>query len=770
MEIWKPINMTDVVKNEVAGQLPTWTPKLGVEFNRFVARLPEPQQMRLTDETLRILSACIDPTQAVNAPRRNAGLVLGYVQSGKTSSFTAATALAHDHGFKLVIVVGGVSRILLNQTFSRLQSDLDLSHGDVVNRWTKVLNPKLGPDPAVQQIQNLLTAHASAVRAGRLTVGPTPIIVVMKETSHLRNLNAFLSGIAGPQKDQLLGLSALVIDDECHMATPNVAKRDEKSRIYALMGEMRSYLPHHSLLQYTATPQANLLCELEDEFRPDFVRLLGHGPDYTGGSKFFLEPPRGRAIKSIPKDEQALAKAAEEQDESVPSLQSALASYLLIAANDYQKKLDDNSHAFERFSMLVHSDASIGVHVKFQSWLTGLKNSWLKLLKESPDFPDLLQLRNSLFEPAYTDLSGTFQGSLLPLDSIFGEPMAAVLNSLQIWLVDGSKNGTRQPDFSLSNYNILNGGEMLGVGFTIPRLHVTHMLRSAGQGQMDTIQQRGRFFGYCGSWFGEIRVWLEDDVRRAFEGYVEEEEWLRRDLEEFDKGNKQLKGWKVRLRLNRDARPTRRNAIRREIQRFKTDGGWTRQSYWIANDATKSANSRIIEDFKSSSGDFASPGSKPLELNLIDQSLRGREELTKHYIAEVDIDSVRKLLALYATDVRDRDDFDVVLETLDEILDKPDLYLNSHDRSVDVVSMAHGAKHLRRRFVNPESSYVDLFQGDGENYVGDRKVHTDKITLQIHTLNHGASDEEIEERSVVYLALWLPNKPREWAENWILEL
>jgi len=770
MEIWKPINMTDVVKNEVFGQLPTWTPKLGVEFNRFVARLPDPQQMRLTDETLRILSACIDPTQAVNAPRRNAGLVLGYVQSGKTSSFTAATALAHDHGFKLVIVVGGVSRILLNQTFSRLQSDLDLSHSDVVNRWTKVLNPKLGPDPAVQQIQNLLTTHAGAVRAGRPTVGPTPIIVVMKETSHLRNLNAFLSGIAGPQKDQLLGLSALVIDDECHMATPNVAKRDEKSRIYALMGEMRSYLPHHSLLQYTATPQANLLCELEDEFRPDFVRLLGHGPDYTGGSKFFLEPPKGRVIKSIPKDEQALAKAAEEQDESVPSLQAALASYLLIAANDYQRKLDDNSHAFERFSMLVHSDASIGIHVKFQSWLTGLKNSWLKLLKESPDFPDLLQLRNSLFTPAYTDLSETFQGSLLPLDSIFGEPMAAVLNGLQIWLVDGSKNGTRQPDFSLSNYNILNGGEMLGVGFTIPRLHVTHMLRSAGQGQMDTIQQRGRFFGYCGSWFGEIRVWLEDDVRRAFEGYVEEEEWLRRDLEEFDKGNKQLKGWKVRLRLNRDARPTRRNAIRREIQRFKTDGGWTRQSYWITNDATKSANSKIIEDFKSSSGDFASPGSKPLGLNLIDQSLRGKEERTEHHIAAVEIDSVRKLLALYATDVRDRDDFDVVLETLDEILDKPDLYLNSHGRSVDVVFMAHGAKHLRRRFVNPESSYVDLFQGEGDNYVGDRKVHTDKITLQIHTLNHGPSDEEIEEQSVVYLALWLPNKPREWAENWILEL
>lgn len=770
MEIWERIEMNDVQTDEIPGRLPTWRPALGLEFNRFVARLPDVQQERLTEETIRILSVCVNPTEAVTAPRINAGLVLGYVQSGKTSSFTAATALAHDHGFKLIIVVGGVSRILLDQTYKRLQSDLDLNDSDVVNRWTKILNPKLDADPAVQQIQNLLTSHASSIRTEKLTVGPTPIIAVMKETSHLRNLNAFLSRISGPQKDQLLGLSALIIDDECHMATPNVGKRDEKSRIYALMGEMRSFLPHHTLLQYTATPQANLLCELEDEFRPDFVRLLGHGPDYTGGSKFFLESPKGRAIHPISKDEQALVKAATENDESVPSLQAALATYLLIAANDYRKRLDDGSHNFERFSMLVHSDASIQVHVKFQDWLTNLKNSWMGLLRESITHPDRKHLLSSLFEPAYSDLRETFMGSLLPLDSIFGEAMSAVLVNMQIWLVDGSKDGTRHPDFNLSNYNILNGGEMLGVGFTIPRLHITHMLRSAGQGQMDTIQQRGRFFGYCGSWFGEIRVWLEDDVRRAFEGYVEEEEWLRRDLKEYDNDNKDLRGWKVRLRLNRDARPTRRNAIRREIEFFKTDQGWVQQSHWVANERLKAANLKILDDFVLSANEFASPDRKPLEITLAKQSLRGNEVATQHHIAEADIESLRTLFAAYATDVRDSGDFAVALETLGEILEKPDLYINSWGRTVDIIFMAHGAHPLRRRAVNPESLYVGLFQGKNKNYVGDRKVHTERLSLQVHYLDHGPTDSEIQERRIAYLALWLPDQPREWAEKWIMEV
>jgi len=761
----------DKTFNTPEGTIPIWSPKIGIEFNRFVARLPQPQQERLTDETPRIVSACVNPSKAVTSPRKNAGLVLGYVQSGKTSSFTAASALAHDNGYKLVIVVGGVNRILLSQTFDRLLSDLDLDKQDVVNRWTKVLNPKPGSAPAVQQIQNLLLSHASNLRSGRPTVGPTPIIVVMKETSHLRNLNALLKGIAGPNKDQLGGISALIIDDECHMATPNVAKVDEKSRIYELMGEMRSYLPHHSILQYTATPQANLLCEVEDEFRSDFVRLLGHGPDYVGGSALFLKPPKGRSIKSIPAIEQAFAKAAREDDESAPSLRRALATFLLIASNDYHMKIEDGSHQFERFSMLVHSDSAVAVHRVFQTWLTSLKNSWLNLLKDDLTSADRIELRKTEFEPAYEDLQETSNQQLYSLNDLFGPPMANVLQFLHIWLVDGSKDGTREPDFDLSNYNILNGGEMLGVGFTIPRLHVTHMLRSGGQGQMDTIQQRGRFFGYCGSWFDKIRVWLEDDVKLAFEGYVEEEEFLRRDLQDYDINNRLLKGWKVRLRLNPQARPTRRNAIRREIKRFNTNEGWIEQKYWLANIESKISNRALINDFITATGAFLSPSRQALELLPAEAKLRGGEPKTQHFHAATDLEALRRLVVDFAVEARDRDNFNVGLETLDEIMISSTLNPGGLLGQVDVFTVAHGARpNRRRRAINGDNHKVDLFQGRNDEYVGDRKVHSNRITLQIHMIDHGANDDQIDEEEVVYIAIWLPDKARLWAENWIQEV
>lgn len=773
MEIWKPIRVVGApIAPLLASSLPTWQPVLGREFNRYVANLPSDQKTRLIRETSRIMNTAVDPSKAITEPRVNAGLVLGYVQSGKTSSFTAATALAHDNGYDLAIVVAGVNSILSNQTYSRLRKDLSLDHPDVVNRWAKVLNPKLGKGPAVQQIQALIATRAQDRLSGRVPVGQVPLIVVMKQTTHLRNLNALLSGIAGGT--QLAGLTSLVIDDECHMATPNVAKDDAqqlaKSRIYELMGEMRSFLPHHTLLQYTATPQANLLCELGDEFRSDFIRLLGHGPGYAGGRAFFVDPPAGQAIRHISSAEQTEALSATYNDPSVPSLRCALATYLLVAANDYQERTLDGTHKFEQFSMLVHSSSGVETHKVFHHWLTSLKNNWLPVIRSQAQSPDWLHLKQDEFEPAYNDLAKTSKVPLRPLDELYGAPVAHVLQFLQLWLINGSKDGTNQPDFAISNYNILNGGEILGVGFTIPRLHVTHMLRTAGQGQMDTIQQRGRFFGYCGSWLDQTRVWLEDDVRKAFEGYVNEEEFLRRDLKEYDDNNMSLKGWKVRFRLDPNAKPCRRAAIKREMRRFLTDGGWVAQRYYLSDDAAQSSNRSLLKDFLASSGDFVSSGRVSVSLSKAGQSFLGAEWSTQHEEGECDLEALKLLLSSFIVNQRDRARFEVLFETLDEAISNPQAHQGFSVGKADLFVMAGLSKpQLRRREVGTTDPTVELAQGRNDNYVGDKQVHGAKITLQIHNLNHGPSNLNIDKFDIPYLMVWLPVTSRQWAENWIYE-
>src|SRR3954452_14944392 len=55
---------------------------------------------------------------------RSRGLVVGHVQSGKTSNFTAVIAKAADRGYQLFIVLSGIHNALRSQTQGRLINDL----------------------------------------------------------------------------------------------------------------------------------------------------------------------------------------------------------------------------------------------------------------------------------------------------------------------------------------------------------------------------------------------------------------------------------------------------------------------------------------------------------------------------------------------------------------------------------------------------------------------------------------------------------------------
>lgn len=759
--------------------LPIWEPTIGREFNRFLTTLEtEQQRSRVADESRRILSACVQPLPVAKPGtsaqcRQNAGLILGHVQSGKTSSFIGTAALAHDNGFGLVIVVGGTSRILLDQTYSRLVQHLKLDAGDAVNRWIKLKNPKNNGDPVEQQVRHFIQQHASS---GLMVGSPVPLIAVMKSASHLKKLDAFLELISGPSRDQLSDLSVLIVDDECHMSTPNVASgADEKSRIYELMGRIRSHFPRHTLLQYTATPQANLLCEIEDEFRPDFVRLLGHGDGYRGGSRFFRETPAGRLIRTIPPAEQEFLRVEADKDDvdvCIPSLRRAFATFLLAAADDRLFQIQSGQFQFQRVSMLVHADSQIDRHMMIQAWLSALRTSWGSLLAEGDHHADRLELVEEEFLPAYEDLAGTVQRPLSPLQELMREQVSSVLGQTVFWLVNGTKEGTNQPDFAVSNYNVLNGGEMLAVGFTVPGLHVTHMLRGPGQNQMDTIQQRGRFFGYCGAWFDRVRVWLPEDVKSAFEGYVDEEEWLRRDLDRYDRDDLPLRGWKVRLRLEPGARPTRRAAIRRDVAQFRTEEGWVYQNHWNPNPEARARNRQIVGEFLAGIGDFADLRNGQLVFSDAPPELKGVEPATDHQVAVADVEGVRRLIALLSPAVQDRGKFSILSETIDQWLSDSDMNRAVSIDAVDVFGMARSndlKQARRRRSYNEQTHHIDLLQGSNQNYCGDRKVHTLRLSVQIHNLKHGPSDNEIWENNVPYIAVWLPSEPRAWAENWLIE-
>ena len=78
--------------------------------------------LNLRDSTIRILNHCNPHFATTN--RETTHLVVGYVQSGKTMSFTGVLAMARDNNYRVAIVLTGVTTNLLGQT---ADSDFDIN-------------------------------------------------------------------------------------------------------------------------------------------------------------------------------------------------------------------------------------------------------------------------------------------------------------------------------------------------------------------------------------------------------------------------------------------------------------------------------------------------------------------------------------------------------------------------------------------------------------------------------------------------------------------
>jgi hypothetical protein len=221
-----------------------------------------------------ILSQLADPQ---GKKRTVKGLVLGYVQSGKTANFSAVAAKAIDSGYKLAIVLAGMHNNLRLQTERRLVHELcEPNLGKVIN-LTKV-------------DKNGDFSKRQAVRAASIC-GRTDgfaLAVLKKNSAVLRAFNLWLSE-ADPEL--VKQCPVLIIDDESDHASVNTAKSNEDaSAINRLIRELLKRFDSCSYIGYTATPFANVLIDSsqEDDLYPrDFLVSLEKPYSYFGSEELF---------------------------------------------------------------------------------------------------------------------------------------------------------------------------------------------------------------------------------------------------------------------------------------------------------------------------------------------------------------------------------------------------------------------------------------------------------------------------------------------------
>lgn len=464
-------------------------------------------------ETLRVASRCINPRAALGQELSTRQLVVGRVQSGKTTNFTGVMALLADNGYRFFIVIGGTTLPLFQQTKNRLREDLGerwfqfFSTSDEHSTWEQTSS----------QIKHLLSDLARHEDNPNVLRPKKAIcLTVLKwNVKHLDSVRALLRDL---QKDTLTGdfmrrLPIAVIDDECDTFTPNSNIRNpdkDATAIYTAVLGVVEAIPVSTYLGYTATPMANELQALDDALRPEKVTVLEPGPDYLGPEHLF---GTGSRYPNLIFD----------WDGSSPlpdSLKEAVGAFIAHSVVFHHEDPEVRSRYLEKpaldhsvdspTSMLVHVAREIRITEATFNALENLRSDWKDQLSARPSPAGILDSQTEALLERYLvpPLAKLGAENLIPKQELV-QLAGEALRDVGIKLILGSNNESAvefPPESELKRHQlwIFVGAQLLDRGQTLPNLLITYLARNSGGGakgreaggNVDTLLQRGRFFGY----------------------------------------------------------------------------------------------------------------------------------------------------------------------------------------------------------------------------------------------------------------------------------
>lgn len=547
-----------------------------------------------------------------------------------------------------------------------------------------------------------------------------------------------------------------MIDDEGDQAsldTMAAKKRtgdagpNEFSTTYDRILQLRAVLPHHSYLQYTATPQANLLLAQADILNASFAELVTPGATYTGGKEFFQEskgltevippeevPSKNNVITAPPK-----------------SLLSALRYFLLVAAHHAVTRVRGKDR---NRSMMIHPSALTDSHKQYKAWIDRALRSLMDYVEKqlAKDKNDVVKK----FQSEYDALKRTFP-NIRPLDELLAAMVDEVFTDINTVLVNGTKDAEKNIKWKQTRYWILVGGAKLDRGYTVKGLCVTYMPRPlGGSGAADTLQQRARFFGYKRDYLGLCRVFLQQDVRDAFAEYVEHEEFVRSALE-ASRG-KSLSEWRRDFVLTAMLKPTRPSVVGLGVRRVFVEK-WIVPGVLQRDERAAECNRTLLTTVEKSWKARYGPSINAAEL----PQFSVKASLPHYVINDVPLRAVLEdfLLKVQVKDPKDAEDHSAALIALGALLSQNQsatiqvFLMNNLDPGYRTRDAGRGFKAQ-----NPFAPINNYFS-QSANALNDRSFISDtNVTLHLRRFDLGTQTREASKadiKNVTWFALHVPD-------------
>lgn len=509
------------------------------DYRRLIeARLPARAVCDIDESTTRILSRSANPHER---GEKRKGLVIGYVQSGKTANYAGLIAKAVDAGYRLIIVLAGMHSNLRAQTQARLQKDLDMN--TVRERKSAAWHMLTGANSDIAADNQISFLNLQ---------GNVGVMIVKKNAKRLANVVDFLGSIP---KDTRLSRAVLIIDDESDQATPNsLGGKQMVSAINGLVRDIWRETLTGTYVAYTATPFANVFIDPSDEddlYPDDFIMTLPRPIGYMGVDTFFnLNGDADEAgdhlsiyAREISPDESAkLAPVGRDiskfEPEITPSLDRAIRWFLLATAIR-EIRTSEIAHS----SMLLHTSHRVHAHSRLKDVVV----DYINVLAANRDaergaFEDVFYLESERARrlvdlgEEYPDWDGVWEKTY----DLIGRVKVVVDNG-------GSSDRLAYPDDD-PQVVIAIGGGTLSRGLTLEGLVVSYFLRTSNT--YDTLLQMGRWFGFRPRYADLARVWATPGLLEDYRHLALVEADLREDVADMDAQGKIPRQYAVRVRAH----------------------------------------------------------------------------------------------------------------------------------------------------------------------------------------------------------------------------
>lgn len=534
--------------------------------------LPQNAVASISDSTSEICKA-INAAQS----KKKYGLVVGYVQSGKTANYTALISRAVDMGYTMIIVLSGLLNDLREQTQIRLMRDLmgdpysafedtELECIDTTEMTGFIQVTSMESDFKGYTAEKLPSLVEKQKQSGK------PILAVMKKNVLI--LEHLLDGLKRVGSNALTCQKLLIIDDEADHATINTGgegdefadadfsdrsddedendKNTDPTRTNRRIRQIINCFENSTYIGYTATPFANVLInkDIDDPiygqslYPRDFIISLPEPKGYFGAERFFggIDDPEQGSTHTVSVAEEEVDMAFQmdinpdsTREASVPeSLKNAMLDFILTGlVKQIRKKngIKMNPH----HTMLIHIQWRNDDQSKTKEAVKRLFDDW-KVAADSRLRLDSArdELRTKLKQKWEQDYNSSHESWSQILEELsIPEDENGWLSSVEIRMIN-SLNSEEKLDYD-NHPNGLNviaiGGNKLSRGLTLEGLTTSYFLRHTKM--YDSLMQMGRWFGYRPGYEDLVKVHTSAKLLSWFHWLVDVERHVRSDIARY---------------------------------------------------------------------------------------------------------------------------------------------------------------------------------------------------------------------------------------------